>query len=199
MEGQLPGAEGVPPGRLGPGALQLVELIVELAKLVHTAGQLRPLPLQLGDAAHALVHLPAVEPLLELPLHLGVGHVLLPGGDQGGDAGLQLRSGANGQSTALTDEGGALIDLPAHPQQHLPAGVGGETGNGLLRPRIYGGEGAEGHIAPGPSADGDVPALPLQGDFPLHGGAGPGLVAVLVGQVALSVPVPGVNAVEHGL
>ena len=199
MKGQLPGAEGMLPSGLGPLSLQLVELVVELGELACTAGQFRLLLLQLRDAAHALVDLAAVEPLLELSLHLGVGYILLPGGNQGGDAGLQLRGGADGQGAALSDEGGALIDLPAYAQQHLAAGVGGQAGDGLLGAGIHGGEAAKGHIAPRPSPNGNVLALPLQGDLPLHGGAGPGLVAVLVGQVALSVPVPGVDAVEHGL
>ena len=34
---------------------------------------------------------------------------------------------------------------------------------------------------------------------PSMGGPGPGLVAVLVRQIALPIPVPGIDAVEHGL
>ena len=156
---QLPGAEGMLPGGLGPLSLQLVELVVELGELACTAGQFRLLLLQLRDEAHALVDLAAVEPLLELPLHLGVGHILLAGGYQGGDAGLQLRSGADGQGAALTDEGGALIDLPAHAQQHLPAGVGGQAGDGLLGAGVHGGEAAKGHIATRSPPNGNVPCL----------------------------------------
>ena len=171
----------------------------ELLQLLPAGLHLGKLSLQLWNAAHALVHLPPVEPLLQTPLRLGVGHVLLPGGHQSGDAPLQLRGRLDGQRAALPQKGGALKHLPAHPQQQLPAVGPGQAGDGLLGAGIHRLKGPEGGVPLGGAADGDVPPLPLQGDLPLHGGAGPGLVPVLVRQVPLLVPVPGVDAIEHGL
>ena len=166
-------------------------------------GEHRPglgqLPLQSGDQAHALVHLPPVQPLPQLPLRLGKGHVLLPGGNQGGDAPLQLRHGGDGQGAPLAHESGAFKDLLPHPQQELAAGVAGQAGHRLLGTGVDGGECPKGAVPLTPPAQGDVPPVPGEDQLPLHGGPGPGLVAVLVRQIALPVPVPGIDAVEHGL
>ena len=52
----------------------------------------------------------------------GIGGVLLAGCNEGGDAPLQTGILADGESR-LTDEGAALKDLPADPQQGLAAGL----------------------------------------------------------------------------
>ena len=93
----------------------------------------------------------------------------------------------------------AKIADPAHPQQQLAAGIRRQAGDGLLCAGIDGGKGPEGDAPPGAPADGDVPALPLQQQFPLHRGPGPGLIAVFVRQMSLLVPVPGVDPIEHSL
>ena len=182
------GAAGFQGGNLPGGLLHLGESLLHLLQLLGEP----------GNETHALVHPTAVEPLFEPPLRLGVGHVLLPRGHQGGDALFQLRGGGDGEIAPGTDEGRALKDLPAHSGQQIPTGLGGEAGHRFLRAGIDGGEGAEGGVSPGTPAEGDGPPLPLQLHLPLHGGARPGLVVVLVRQMALLVPVPGVDAVEHG-
>ena len=192
--------------RIGPLPFQGADGLLQAGDLPAQGGQrfrlllhLGQLLLQLGDLAHALVHPAAVEPLPQAGLGLGKGHVLLAGGDQGGDAPLQLWGGGDGQVSPAAQEGGALKYLPAHAGEQLPAGVGGETGYRLLRPGVHGGEGGEGCAVFGAPADGDIPAPPLHLQLPGHGGPGPGLIAVFLRQMALPVPLPGVEAVEHGL
>ena len=99
---------------------------------------------------------------------------------------------------ALLDEGGALEDLTGDPQQGLAAGLGGETLHILAGGGPDGREGPPGRGAFGSPAEGEAPALPFQGERAFHGGTGPGLVAVFLGQIARLVPVPGGEAVEHG-
>ena len=189
----------LPAGQTSPLRRQEVHLIVDLLRFSADGGGLCQRLLQLGDTAHAPVHPPAVEPLLQPPLRLGEGYVLLSGGHQGGDAPLQLRGGGDGQGAALSHKRGALKDLPAHSQQQLAAGIRRQAGDGLLCAGIDGGKVPEGDAPPGAPADGDVPALPLQQQFPLHRGPGPGLIAVFVRQMSLLVPVPGVDPIEHSL
>ena len=175
------------PGGEGGGALQRLQIFLHLSQP----------GLQLGDVPHAFVDLPPVFPGLQLLHSLGEGHVLLPRRDQGGDAPLQLGGGGEGQ-VSLPQKGGAGEHLRPHSGEQLAAVGGGETGHRLLGAGVDGGEGPERGVSPGAPADGDVPALVVQGDLSLHGGSGPGLIAVLVSEIALFVPVPGVDAVEHG-
>ena len=129
---------------------------------------------------------------------LGVGDALLPGGDEGEDALLQLGAGADAE-VALADQGAALEDLPGDAKEGLAAVPGAELRDGLRRPGTEGGEGAHGGVL--------AAGLPLEGDLAEaagavhpagHGGAVPGGVAVLLRQDAGPIPLPAVDAVEHG-
>ena len=190
---------------LVPLSLQGADLLLQLGGLVGSfrhCRQLLPhlgqLALQPGNLAHAFVDLTFILPRLQPALHLRKGDVLLPCGDQGGNAPLQLRGGGERQP-ARAQEGGAGKDGQPHAGELLAAVGGSELRYRLLRAGVDGGKGAKGGVPPGAPADGDVPALPLQAHLPLHGGAGPGLIVVFIRQIALLVPVPGVDAIEHGL
>ena len=196
--GRLPGGQLVPAAlQPGPLPLQIGEPGGHFLQLGQRVPHLGQLPLQPGDLPHAAVDPAAVEPVLQSALDLGEGDLLLPGGGQGGDTPLQLGGGGD-RELVSAQEGGAGKHLGPRSGEQLPAGLAGEAGDGLLGAGVHRREGAKGGVPPGPPADGDRPALPLQLQLPLHGGARPGLIAVFVGQMALLVPVPGVDAVEHG-
>ena len=186
-------------GQGGPLPLQQGDAAGQLLQLLQGLVHLPQLSLQPGDQPHASVDLSAVEPLPQPPLGLGVGHVLLPGGHQRGNTPLQLRGRCNRQISTRSNEGRPLKDLPSHTGEQLAAVGGSQAGDRLLRPGVDGGKGPEGSAALGTPAEGDVPALPLQVHSPLHGGAGPGLIPVLVRQIPLFIPVPGIDAIEHSL
>ena len=183
----------LPPGR------QLYRPLGHLLQRGQLLLHLLQLTFQLRDLAHAAVHPAAIAHFPQPLLRLGVGHILPPGGHQVGDPFFQLRGRRNGQGPPLADEGRALVYLTSHPGKHLAAVGGGQLRHGLPRVGIDGRKAPKGGIPPGAPAQGDLPALPLQLDLPLHGGARPGLVAVLVRQIVLLVPVPGVDSIEHGL
>lgn len=184
---------GLEPLQLPPGLLGQTEGLGLAGQGLLHVGQLL---LQPGDQA-GLVVLPAVEPVPQAALYLGVGHILLPAGGQGGDAGLQGGGAVDGRAP-LAHEGGALEYLPGHAGEGLPRVVPGEAGHRLRRAGIHRLKAAKGGAPLGPPAEGDGPALPEQLHAPLHGRAAPGLVAVLLREVALTVPLLGVDPVEHG-
>ena len=126
-----PGQVGVPLGlealvlglelvHLPAGLLGQPEGLGLTARDLVVAGQLL---LQLGNEA-GLVVLAAVEPVPQAAFHLGVGHVLLPAGGQGGNAGLQGGGAVDGRPS-LAHKGGALKDLSGGADEGLPHVVGG--------------------------------------------------------------------------
>ena len=142
--------------------------------------------------------LPPVQLLFQSGRGFGVGGVLLTGGDQGGDAALQLGVLVHGQSV-LADKGAALKNLPGDAQQNLAAVGSGQTGVFLS------GAGVDGLKLPHGSSC--PPGFPQQGQSlsagdtvhpPLHRTSGPGSVAVFVGNEAGPVPFPAVDSIEHG-
>ena len=185
------------PDQLGPLPLQAGRLEGGALQLLQGLPDLDQLPLQPGDLPHALVHLAFVLPILQPPHGLGEGDLLLSGGHQGGDPPLQLRGGGD-RHVPCPQKSGAGEDLLSHTGEQLAAVGPGEAGDGLLRAGVDGGEVPEGRGPLGAPADQDLPALQLQTDLPLHGGPGPGLIAVLVGQVAFPVPLAGIDPIEHG-
>ena len=121
--------------QIGGAALQSIQLPARLLRLVVQRVQLRQrgaqlvgLPFQ-GGYEPCLVVLAAVQLLFQAVVGLGVGGVLLTGGDQGGDAALQLGVLVHGQSV-LADKGAALKHLPGHAQQHLAGVLAGNARNG---------------------------------------------------------------------
>lgn len=79
--------------------------------------QLRDVPLQRRDLA-GLVVFAAVQLLFQALVGLGEGGILLAGGDEGGDAPLQLGALAHGQRI-LTDESAAFPHVTGDAQQLL--------------------------------------------------------------------------------
>ena len=190
----------LPPPSFQPGQL-LLRCGFPAAGAVHLPEggvQRGQLPFQLGDQAVGPVGPAAVSPVFQGALHGGIGHVLLPGGGQGGDAGLQLPAGADGRP-ALPHKSGAQVHLLTHPGELLPRIGGGETGDRVAGGGVDGLKSAQGVGSGGETAQGDLPALPLYLGLPGHGRARPGEIAGLIRQKAGLIPLPGVDAVEHGL
>ena len=137
--GLLLSSQRLPLGRLLPqvgGAVlqsiqlpaRLLRLVVQRVQLRQRGAQLVGLPFQGGDEP-CLVVPAAVQLLFQAVVGLGVGGVLLAGGDQGGNAALQLSVLVHGQSV-LADKGAALKHLPGHAQQHLAGVLAGNARNG---------------------------------------------------------------------
>ncbi len=169
----------------GPGLPQ--QLLPEVLLLPKIAD----LPLQGGNGAGAVV-LAAAALLLQALIALGEGHILLPGGDEGGDALFQLRALGHGQA-ALADVGAALIDAQGHARQYFAGLPAREEGAGGGRGGIGAGKLAHGGAGPAGGAAEGVGLLSLpELHRPGHGGPGPGGEAHLVGVAA-----PAPEAVEH--
>ena len=159
--------------------------------------QTEQLLLQFGDEAVGPVGPTAVAPVLQCAFGGGIGYVLLPGGGQCGDAGLQLAVLGDG-GAVLSHEGGAEIDLFGDTGELFAHIGGGQAGDGVSRGGVNRLKAAKGVAFGSEAADGNVLALPLYPEFPRQGSARPGLVAVFVRQEASFVPLLGVDAVEHG-
>ena len=185
----------------GGAALQRIRFLLRLPSLllqgVHLPQGLLhtvDLPLQHGDLAVGAVAPAAVQLLFQSLVGRGIGGVLLAGGDEGGDAAFQLGIMLYRQRI-LANKGAALKDLPRHTQQLLSRVQRGKS--------LHGGGGAG--VGAGESAHrrGGAPCIPQQRvgvsvrqqiHPPLHGGAAPRRIAVLVGQ---RPAVAGGQAVEH--
>ena len=196
----------LPQGLLG---LQLLRLTGQAVQLLLGRGgltgqvvpvgllalQLGDLPLQRGDLAVGAVAPAAVQLFFQSLLYLGVGNVLLAGGDEGGNTALQLCIAVHRQR-ALSDEGAALKHLTGYAQQRLAGvlavdarhgGGGAGVGTGELPHRRVGAAGVAGQ---GKARAVAVRHLKLSP----HGGAAPRREAVFVRQIA---PFAGAQAVQH--
>ena len=183
-------AEGGRPG------LNLGQTLAQIGGALLGIQQRLLLLLQLGQQAGLVIPaaaLPGPQPLVGL----GPGHVLLPGGHQGGNALLQFLALGDGQ-VGLPQEDRPVKDLPADPGEGLPHVLGGEARRGQAGGPVDGGEVPHGDAPGGGPADLQR-SVPLLADHEaLHGDAAPGAVTVLIGRGSLSVPLAGVQAVEHG-
>ena len=187
-----------------PGGLQGFDLPLRLPEgiLLLLQGPLLPLDLRQlrlrgGDAPGAVVP-PLVQLLFQGGLRLGIGGVLLSGGDEGDDAPLQLGVGGDTQ-TSLPDEGAALKHLTGNAQQLFAAVLPGQVGDRLLGAGIAGGELPHRRSgAPGVADQGQVPAGHGAIHAPLHGSAVPRGIAVFLRDEASLVPLTAVDAVQHG-
>ena len=155
--------------------------------------QLADLPLQGGDLTGFVV--PAAVQLLFQPLiRLGVGGLLLTGGDKSGDAPLQFRILVYDQR-ALADEGTAGKHLRGNAQQLL-AGVPCRNA-GYRRCRTGKSTGEVAHrrrSSPRVTLQRVGFPLCLYFHLPAHESAAPGCVTVLVRQ---GTPVPCADAIQH--
>ena len=152
------------------------------------------LPLQRRDQPGFVV-LAAVQLLLQPLVGLGVGRILLPGGDQRRDAPLQLRVLLHRQRV-LPDEGAALKYLPWHAQQHLSGVLRRDPGHRRGRPCVGAGKLPHGRRCPLRLPQQRVIALRRRHVHPsLHGRAAPRREAVLVRQ---RPALPGGQTVQHG-
>ena len=190
-------------------SLQLFGLLPEAVQLLLGGGrlpgqvvpvgalglQVSDLPLQHRDLAGGAVAAAAVELLFQAVPHLRIGRALLAGGDQGGDAALQLRVAVHGKG-ALPDKGTALENLAGDAQQRLAGVLAVDAGDGVGGAGIGAGEMAHGSVGTaGIAGQGQAHAAAVC-DVHLspHGGAAPRRKAVLVRQRA---PVAGAEAVQH--
>ena len=140
----------------------------------------------------------AVQLLFQRVGGLGIGRVLLAGGDQGGDSLFKARVLTDGKA-CLTDKGAALIDLSADAEQRLAAALSGKTGklvagSGVNRFEITQGGGL-------------AFCLPEKGQFIApnaavqtagHGRAAPRGVSVFIRDKADPIPLTAIDAVQHG-
>ena len=168
-----------------------------LGGVLQGAAHLPQLSLQLGDEPGGAVGLAAVAPVFQGAHGGGVGDLLLSGGGQSGNAPLQIRGGGDG-GVPLAHQGAADKHLPAHPREGLSHVGGGEEGHRVPGGGVHRLKAPKGAGAVGKAAQGDALPLPLQPEFPRHDGPRPGLIPRLLGQVPRLVPLPGVDAVEHG-
>ena len=172
----------------------LVRLLVQGVQLPQGTVQLVDVPLQRGDKPGFVVAA-AVQLLFQSVTGLGVGRVLLAGGDQRGDAAFQLRVLLHRQGI-LPDERTALKDLAGHAQQRLSGVLSGDVGDGRSGAGIGAGE-----LAHGGGGAARLPqqrvALPVGGDIhaPLQRRAVPRGIAVLVRQ---RTALTGGQTVQHG-
>lgn len=175
----------------------LLQLSGQSVALLQRGAQLLQLGFQGGDLAGFVVAA-AVELLFQRGGRLGKGYILLAGGEQRGDTSFQLRVPGDGQAR-LPDEGAALIYLPGHAQQRLAAVLAGEAGHDVPGTGIEGFEFPHGRaLAPGGPHESNVPAIPAAVHPSGHEGTGPGGVAVFVRRGTGAVPLPAVDAIEHG-
>ena len=137
----------------------------------------------------------AVQLPLQAVVGLGVGGVLLTGGDEGGNAALQLGVLLHGQGV-LTDEGAALEHLPGHAQQHIAGVLAGDAGDGRGGAGVDAGEFAHGRGGAARLPQEGVIAVPGAQLHPSpEGRTVPGRVAVLVGHGAA---LAGGQTIQHG-
>ena len=137
----------------------------------------------------------AVQLFFQSLVGLSIGGVLLAGSDQGGDAALQL-SVMLYRQRILANKGAALKDLPRHTQQLLSRVQRGKSLHGGGGAGVGAGESAHRCVGTARvSQQGAGAAVRQQIHPPLHGGAAPRCIAVLVGQ---RPAVAGGQAVEHG-
>ena len=127
----------------------------------------------------------------------GGGGAVVAGGHQLVQAAAQSFVLAHGQLSA-PEKAGTLIHAAFCTQEQLAAVVrrqlrDGKAGFCLKSPEL-----AHGNPPFGLPLDGDPAALPEDLHGPLHGLAGPGLVALFVRELALFGPLTGVDAVKHG-
>ena len=190
LQGLLPAVQGPKP-LLQPGGLD-VQL---LQSLQLTAAGLQ-LPARLGQQAGLVV--PAfVFQLPQAGSQGGAGGTVVSCGDQPVQPVAQGLVPAYGQVPAL-QEAGALVYAALHAQQNLPAPVRRQLRDGETGFRLEGAKVAHGNAPLGLPLDGNAAILPQHLHRALHGLSGPGLVPLLVRQLALAGPLPGVDSVEHG-
>ena len=108
--------------------LQLGQLLAELGGVLQRLPEAIGLLFQLGKLA-GLVEPAAVLPGPQPLVGLGPGHVLLSGGDQGGNALFQLLALAHSK-VCLAEIDRAVKDLPADPGEGLSQILPGEAGDG---------------------------------------------------------------------
>ena len=172
----------------------LLRLIVQGVHLPQGGAQLVDVPLQRGDQA-GLVVAAAVQLPFQAVVGFGVGGVLLAGGDEGGNAALQLGVLLHGQGV-LTDEGAALEHLPGHAQQHIAGVLAGDAGDGRGGAGVDAGEFAHGRGGAARLPQEGVIAVPGAQLHPSpEGRTVPGRVAVLVGHGAA---LAGGQTIQHG-
>ena len=177
--------------------LQLLEVFRGAVQLVQTLLDVVHLPLERRQRALA-VEAPLALPVAQLLVGLGVGGLLLTGGDDGVDALFQLRAAGDGHG-ALFDEGAAAEHVPADAGQQLAGVLAVHALHGDGGAGIDGGEVAHRRaLGAGAAGEGDVAALGAQLHAAFHRRAGPGRIAQLVRQIAAADALGGIHAVEHG-
>ncbi len=190
-------AQPAQPGHdLGQLHFQLPALTVQSLQFLQPGLQSVPLRFLLGQQAAFVVAAAVFQLLQAVRQPVGV-PAFVPGGDQGVQPtaqGLVLGH----RQIGMADEARPAEHRLLHAQEHLAAVGRGQLRHWQAGGRFKGGKLPQGHPAAGGAEDGDVPALPVQIDPPLHGAARPGSVTLLVRQGVFGGFGPGVQAVEHG-
>ena len=179
------------------GKVRFCQLCLQLLQILQLAANGAEIFFQGGDLPRFIVAAP-VQLLFQKFGSLGVRGVLLAGGDERGDTPFQPGVLRNGQ-TGLADEGAAFKYFPTDPQQSFAAVGGGQIGDEIACTGVNGAEVAHrGGRAAGGTHQRQFVAACAAVQAAGHGCAGPGGVAVFVGNEAGLVPFAAVDAVEHG-
>ena len=181
--------------------LKLGGHILALPRRVHKLGQqllfVRKLVLKLRQTPIAVEAALAL-PLTQTLVGLGVGAVLLAGGDNGADALFKLGT-VRHRNLALLDKRTAAENIAAHARERFACVRAGKSVNGDICSRIHRGKFA--HRSGGRfrrAHDGDIAAFFFYFHAALHGCSRPRGIAHFIGQKARLLSLGAVNTVEHG-
>ena len=166
----------------------------EGGKLLLRALERGYLRFERGDAAGSVVFA-GVELLFEHGGGLGIGAALLAGGDERGDAALQLGAAVDAQA-ALADEGAALVDLARNAEERFAAACGAQAVHSLAAAGVDGGKAPHGAVcARGVALERNVPQRAGELQRALHRRERPRRIAVLVRK---RPALAGGKPIEHG-